>query len=1066
MKILRFAVGASLALASVITTALAAETVNLNNQDYTVSCQGGATAADFNVFGSRLNVSGTCTVTATDASDQDNVIRYPVVVSDGATLIFDFSGLTKGAPRFRSGIYCEGSGKLIVRGSTGFSVGNNETLCKTCPLFRAPDLTFVDADGNEVTGTVTFRDHVGWAGVDPDVNVEIETLGSVTAYTSDFYGRFANGDVMTVSWWNLVVADPTAIPAGMSFRLDRARTLAVCPSTGVVGSMTAVQTSNWTFPCDVVLDHDGARFWIASRYYGMVAGSVTGSGSMEISHQLGGIYLDENVPALNAMRFTSPVNIAGTVTIGAAGAVARFEQGASFKNCTSTTPGIREVVVSGTNSKLADLSSDMSVSCMGEDDVLTVVADKASSPEIIPNGGTVILTNDLAKAVLDRASLWFDASVASSLTQFKLSGAPQYENVGGVDCPIMCRWDDCRGKKDAFLFQDHPSVNYVMPYLSANAQNGLSVLDFVRSENRAVRFYFDKMSSGRHVPQTPKLVIMVFGSHFGGGYALFGNNAGSFARTGNGCDKPILPASATSCRLWLDGKRAADPTQAYFDGGWQVISFDPAGAEINGLALTTDSAGATTSGKQRFGEVLLFDEELSDADRYLVERYLAAKWGLLDKFTQDPAQGVTTRIQGSGTVMLATDAVLGGSFAGTLDLNGNAVRLAQSAPSEAEIAAIDGRLGWFDPSDEASTELSADGRYYVHVNDRVCGAADGAFTVFGNARQCYAGTGDHAGWLDFRRGSGNFLSNGMLMRMKTYPHDTTDTPAQMDVRTIIMVEDSSAGGGTPFLAGTTGNKSAVYQRYESGTPYGYTAGSWRDPVWSADTLADYRNNSSVYVDGVLTDAKVRGFNGRKEVYTTVFNNSDFPLKAFGDIYGNVCTNAAGEKCGELLGEMLMFNRVLTTAEREKVEAYLMRKWCGRSAAGYGDCSAMTVTGAGLVSVPAGAAFPKFAAGFSGAAVFDAATLVFDVDSQTKVVSNAIVAENGTLSFAPAVMVSVSSKKLKAGTYRLVSGAVAAGTIWTLDVSSAEGGLKDAVLQVTDTSVDLVVPATGLMLLFR
>ena len=1065
MRVLKFAVSAALALSSVVMTALAAETVNLNNQDYTVSCQAGSSAADFNVYGSRLNVSGVCTVSATDASDPNNVIRYPVVVSDGATLTLDFSGLAKGAPRFHSGIYCEGSGKLVVKGSTGFSVGNNEILCKTCPLFRAPDLKFVDAGGNEVKGTVTFRDHVGWAGVDPDVNVEIETLGSVTVYTSDFYGRFASGNVLTVSWWNLVVADPTAIPAGMSFRLDRARTLAVCPSTGVVGSMTPVQTSNWTFPCDVALDHDGAKFWIASRYYGTVAGSVTGIGSIEISHTLAGCYLDENVPALNAMRFTSPVNIAGTVTIGAAGAVARFEQGASFKNYTSSTPGIREVVVSGTNSKLADLSSDMSVSCMGEGDVLTVVADKTSSPEIIPNGGTVILTNDLAKAVLDRASLWFDASVASSLTQFKLSGAPQYENVGGVDCPIMCRWDDCRGKKDVFLFQDHPSVNYIMPYLSANAQNGLSVLDFVRSQDRAVRFYFDK-TAGTHVAQTPKFVIMVFGSHFGGGYALFGNKAGTFARVGNGCDKPILPASATNCRLWLDGKRAADPTQAYFDEGWQVISFDPAGAEINGLALTTDDAGAQTSGKQRFGEILLFNEELTDAERYTVERYLAAKWGLLDKFTQDPAQGVTTRIQGSGTVRLATDAVLGGSFTGTLDLNGNAVRLAPSEPSEMEIAAIAGRLGWFDPSAAAATELSSDGKFYVHVNDRVRGAADGAFTVFGNARQCYVGTGDHAGWLDFRRGSGDFLSNGMLMRMKTYPHDATDAPAQMDVRTIIMAEDSSAGGGTPFLSGTTGNKSAVYQRYESGTPYGYTPGSWRDPIWSADTLADYRNNSSVYVDGVLTDAKVRGFNGRKEVYTTVFTSGAFPLKAFGDIYGNVCTNNVGEERGELLGEMLMFDRVLTDAERAKVEAYLMKKWCGRSAAGYGDCSAMTVTGAGLVSVPAGAASPKFAAGFSGTAEFDAAMLVFDIDRRTKVVSNAIVAENGTLSFASAVTVSVSPKKLGAGTYRLVSGAIAAGTTWTLDVSGAEGGLKDAVLQVTATSVDLIVPQIGMVLFVR
>lgn len=54
-------------------------------------------------------------------------------------------------------------------------------------------------------------------------------------------------------------------------------------------------------------------------------------------------------------------------------------------------------------------------------------------------------------------------------------------------------------------------------------------------------------------------------------------------------------------------------------------------------------------------------------------------------------------------------------------------------------------------------------------------------------------------------------------------------------------------------------------------------------------------------------------------------------------------------------------------------------------------------------------------------------------------------------------------KLDVGTYRLVSGEIAPGTEWVLNVHDAVGRMKGAKLLVTATSVDLVVPVKGLVL---
>ena len=483
-------------------------------------------------------------------------------------------------------------------------------------------------------------------------------------------------------------------------------------------------------------------------------------------------------------------------------------------------------------------------------------------------------------------------------------------------------------------------------------------------------------------------------------------------------------------------------------------------------------------GGMNVAEILIFTEELTDTERLRVERYLAEKWGLASQYKGGTySNPVEARVYGAGTIALETDAALGGVYTGTVALAGHTLDLPVcAAPTDDEVAAIADRTGWFDPSVRSSMDFHSSSyspSLVKHLNDRVLGKSDGAWMIFANAIARGPYRRDD-GWLDLRAGSsgaiGKVYPDGALIRLNQWSNNVdTTTISPMPVRTVIMAMDSSGGGGTPLGTAVDVTRSDLGQRIAaSDAAAKFTKSDYTSPIWPSDAKSEY-TSAAVYLDGVAVNATVRGFNGRKEVFSTVFG-TDLALGVFSDYQRNTYTNALGEVQGEILGEMLMFSRELEDSERNIVEAYLMRKWCGTTLPGYGDFTGATITGAGTVNVPCVAAAPKFDSGFTGTVAFTNETLSFTIDASVSPTAavNAIVAANGTVSLPAAVTIEAAIvPPAVAGSYTLLS----AGTLpdpldLTLSVDAGSAGKKSYALRRTASAIILDVLPKGMVVTVR
>ena len=741
--------------------------------------------------------------------------------------------------------------------------------------------------------------------------------------------------------------------------------------------------------------------------------------------------------------------------------------------------GVKTITLSGTDNNVSSLAADYEIELADASASARIAADGTNSPSIRLNGGAITLgTSDSVTNILNRALLWCDASNDNAWTPHSdntwtvLYGRlkdKMYTSVGA--------WNDVRGTSQ-YSFRPNSPVDYTCPYRVVDDWNGPYISFDTRKANGGAQACRMRLYRNDDTySASAKLVIMVFDSSLGGGAAVLGNESGAFARAGTALSDPILPASRTDCAVWLDGEAQADPTGCYFSGGWQIISIDPGASTISGLARP-NSTNTSAKGGQNIAEIVIFNETLTDTERMRVERYLAEKWGLASQYKGGTCSNpVEARVYGEGTVTLEADARLGGVYSGTVALSGHTLDIpACVAPTDDEVAAIADRTGWFDPSVRSSMDFHSSSyspSLVKHLNDRVLGKSDGAWMIFANtiARGPYR-RGD--GWLDLRAGSsgaiGKVYPEGALIRLNQWSNNVDTTViSPMPVRTVIMAMDSSGGGGTPLGTAVDVGDSDLGRRIAStSVAENYTKSDYATPIWPSSAKSDY-TSAAVYLDGVAVDATARGFNGRKEVFSTVFG-TDLALGVFSDYLRNTYTNALGEVQGEILGEMLMFSRELEDSERNIVEAYLMRKWCGTTLPGYGDFTGATVTGAGTVNVPCVAAAPKFDSGFTGTVAFTNETLSFTIDASVSpaAAANAIVAANGTVSLPAAVTIEAAIvPPAVAGSYTLLSAsALPAPLDLTLSVDAGSSGKKSFALRRTASAIILDILPKGMVVTVR
>lgn len=1144
---------------------------------------------DFNVYASRIDCSGNCTVKILNDGGE---VKPRFWLDDGANLTIDMTLRTSDV-LFSGGFIAGEGASITIKGGPGtIRFGRGGTGYGSYAVMDADDISFTDASGNAIDGTVVFNTASLWKRV-PDSDSVGFAFGSgarIYAHGEGVLDRFTNevGDVV-FSGFQIVDTGNGAIPPTARLRVGEDGTFSLfhCSVGSDYGSIAP--SPDWTFANDVVLEDSSATFSLMSQYGGDFTGSVSGEGSVVIEPYSGfGFNWDEGEK--DRVTFTKMLEISGALrltrtrgrlqlvsgsTVGeflCVGTACVFVEGESeftvtgksdsgrisvsgggtltlsagtgyitvtgeskFSSALSLTalpdggrvryskiaasssvPGVKEMftgtggmfycgandlaeldsgvsgvktlVFSGTDNEVTSLSPDCEIRLADSGSSVSIAADNVNSLSVHPNGGTVTIEafNDITN-ILDRAMLWCDASVEGSWTQYVHGDADpmtytvEYGSLKGNVYPVVNHWNDVRGNTEYGLVRVPYSnaANYISPHRVTGQWNGPYMsLDTRKSGGgaRACRLGLTKNGYTDN-DVSAALVLMVFEPAPGGGKSVLGNKDGAFARKSAAITSPILPENCTGCSVWINGEAKADPTNCFFESGWQILTIDPGEYTLNGLALPSDT-NMDAAGGMNVAEILIFDEDLSDTERMRVERYLADKWGLAGSYKgAEYVPSVSARAYGTGNITLAADTGLGGLYSGTIDLGGHELTVpASAAPGEDEVAAIPGRTGWFDPSSPESLDFwvaMATDRSVKYLNDRVLGDSDGAWTIYGSSLQRAAYLRED-GWLDLRRGSSGAdnatYPDGALIRFNRWPDsvETTDLSA-MPVRTVVMAQDSSAGGGTPLSTAVFTKSSALGRRIEvTDGSSSHTVDDHSSPIWPASVGNAY-SGAAVYLDGVAVDATARGFNGRKEVFSSVFG-TDLPLAVFGDYGRNICTNSLGEEQGEILGEMLMFSRELEDSERNLVEAYLMRKWCGTVMPGYGDLTAATVTGNGTVNVPSPAAAPRFDSGFTGTVAVETGTFAFTVDAskRTDAAVNALIAANGTLSLPASVTVTVDVvPPAVIGTYTLISAKTVSGpTDWTLSVTSGLTGGKVALFRRTDSGVVLDIVPRGTVITVR
>lgn len=555
--------------------------------------------------------------------------------------------------------------------------------------------------------------------------------------------------------------------------------------------------------------------------------------------------------------------------------------------------------------------------------------------------------------------------------------------------------------------------------------------------------------------------VMVFGSQRGGGAAILGTDgAGSFKRAGQALSSPI---SSNNFTLWADGEQVP-PQTSYFNGGWQLLSFDVARSNVTAIAWNTSWQDA---GGQNYGEIILFSSKPTDEERMDCEKYLAAKWGLASSAYAGEGRSVTFAGAGDVTLTSGVDAIADGNFSGTLTLSGGTLTIpGVLPPGEADVPSA-GRVAWYDPNLPGALKMSTHAerplcvRALIERND--AGVATGTSYILGtysatHDRRPRLNVGSRGGsatnWIDFSNiYSGDDKGNTLRRRTGTPSagEDSNTASVSVNVRTAFVALDSSHGGGMPLID-TVGANGQIKAR-EPTT-------SLSMPIWTNTTVAAVCSGTT-RLDGKVVNGTNTGYTGWPEILT-LETTGNVPICYFG-YYGG---DSAKTPNAEIFGEILLYDTLLDDATRTRIEVYLMNKWTGRLPAGYADFRAATVTGSGSVRVPNVANLPSFE-NFDGTGVVTQAAFAFTLDpSATPAVPDALTMPCALDLPAACTATVTCATKPRAGTYTLISAAsFARPTTWTLNAAGTAGNatLK---LRATNNALLLDVINPGATIIIR
>ena len=1051
-----------------------------------------------------------------------------------ATLTVDCSTIAY-APSFYRNLICSGNGKLVCGARIGGTYAISAGYSDAYYLFDVPNMEFRDPQGAIKTGTIAFggscvmvkgfpRENVTFGGgnnvimAGPDLpfvlNNDFSKLKSTRILDPSYLKADASVNVGANPWFLLTKRTYTT-SLGAAVALDDPTAWGdESHDFNLTTGNLAIETTD-----DVSFTGRIASSGGTITLMGQKADAASGPLTFTFASLSGDVRFETTSSVspkvvLTAVADGARIFVARNIAIewnDARPPVVSPASGGTWYVCPSVhgdydltgceTESLTNCVVVPADAHYQDLSRLGTVKLSpGAGTTMSVDLDLDHAPAFVGGEGTLKLSENPCA----RAYLWIDPS--DDRTIYKLGTAtPNWVRArvtrevaltttyGGndlVEAVADKRWfqsarylrhtrhyDALMGTGTAF-----ENLPQVFPYRVKNGPNGLAYLSMGTSTRRIPTHEgtLDLADPGRPTTKTytgTTFVVMVFGSQNGGGQALIGLGDGALNRGAKTLAAPLAP---TPFDIWLDGRKVADVSQPnLLSGGWQIVSIDVTGHNVNGIGWAYDH---NTAGGQNYGEVLVFTNALTTAERVNVETYLAKKWGLESQYVRDPSvqiEPARASLYGTaGTVEVEGHVRLSGRYAGSLVVGENAT-LAVTAPSVPEIPA-EGLLGHFDPDDNTTLHLDRDGAVFglfpVGKTEETMAVDDLFFYGVGSRRpftsMFESDFAPRRRWIDFNHPA-TFAAgqdDGNTLRFKAWNENGLDwedyksgtTDRSLQVRTVVAALNSQYGGGDPFRSGVA-----------TPGPFGTRdKGSWTKPIWSGAQAAVTQGRTRL--NGTDVDGTKTGFTGGPEVLSLVTTE---PVK-LGNLayYGNTQSQKGSDGkyaqvsgFGEVVGELLFYSTELDEATLKTLEDYLLFKWVGLAPEGTGDFTAATVSGCGTVVAPIWSDLPKFDPSFSGAISVANETemaLTMKVDTPAKTVTGAFLLPEATLNGISRATVNLEIDGDAIGDYPLVSVKACSPAIaWTMNTNRTSNKFRLDV-NADGSSVVLKIRAVGTCILFR
>lgn len=425
-------------------------------------------------------------------------------------------------------------------------------------------------------------------------------------------------------------------------------------------------------------------------------------------------------------------------------------------------------------------------------------------------------------------------------------------------------------------------------------------------------------------------------------------------------------AAAKYGYLWQDGILCG-PAMAGYNASWEVLSLQcqTATAEASGIGVNDKRADMSyVSGGQEVAELLIYDRVLTREECVLVEMYLEQKWFKRNRTgwngtarvgtASAVAKNVTTVVNAAEGETLEIDRVIGGNLNASITKTGvgNLVFAGEGAESYGgELILQEGVLDFppqeevptvatlpphlyarFDASDLGSMELdtaTTPGTSFLHKWDNLS-TADNAYIY--NRRFCLRpfkpaqcpwlipdALGKGLNVIDF--GANKMLNDGgvqMVFSTNETENATQNNPVwAYGISTVVAFMGAHRGGGNLF-----NNRQFRRQSIETK--------DFQNPVYYHQVRVTEDINArdqKRWTDGRLSDPKGG------------YETPCYQVVAFQTVGGSASRfmtveESASWSGGARIGEVLIWNRVLTEHEVLAAQAYLEAKWLKRTVPGF------------------------------------------------------------------------------------------------------------------------------------